>query len=54
MSQPKPKRLKKSALGDHRLAVGVVADAASVLALDAGGVPDVVDVAVGEEERGHA
>ena len=38
--------------GDHLLAVDVIRDPAAVLALDAGGVPDVVDVSVGEQERG--
>ena len=37
-------------LGDHGLGIGMIPDLAMVLALDVGGVPDVVDVAVGEEE----
>ncbi len=38
-------------VGDHGEGVWVVGDAAAVLALDFGGVPDVVDVAVGEQEQ---
>ena len=37
-------------LSDHGFGVGMVPDLAMVLALDASSVPDVVDVAVGEEE----
>ncbi len=36
---------------DHGEGIWVVGDAAAVLALDFGGVPDVVDVAVGEQKE---
>jgi hypothetical protein len=38
-------------VGDHGEGVWVVGDAAAVSALDFSGVPDVVDVAVGEQEQ---
>jgi hypothetical protein len=40
-------------LGDESGRVGVITDFASVIALDAGGIPNVVDVAVGQEESFH-
>ena len=38
-------------IGDHGDGLGVAADGAGVLAVDAGGIPDVINVAVGEEEE---
>ena len=44
---------KELGIGDHGDGIRMAADGASVVALDAGGVPNVIDVAVGEEEKAN-
>ncbi len=46
-----PEPAEEIRLGDHRDRVRMAADLAAVLAADAGGVPDVIDMAVGEQEE---
>src|SRR6267154_2650384 len=48
-----PEILKKSPFSHHLLCLPVITDAAGVLTLDAGGVPDMVDVTMGEEQGGN-
>ena len=47
------KLLKEIRLAEHRRAIAVEGDLAAVLALDARGVPDMVYVAMREEQRLH-
>jgi len=49
----KPVILEKVGLGHHRKSVGVVPDRTGVFALDARGVPNMVDMPVGQEEQRH-
>src|SRR4051794_1419763 len=46
-----PELPEEPRLGEHFLAVAVVAYQAAVFALDSGGIPHVVDVAVREQQR---